>query len=200
MPAPPPGIVAEHYELHDFRDAKEGEAASKVHRLTVWSTKRDVLIDTWLTAERILRTACTLLLSPSEALQTRVWELMKRQSGDALIDLLADLLVAKGYTLPEDFSTHLKQLAKLRNLLAHQASRPRENKLSDGLVFIKSTGFNQATYVEVTFEEIDQAIASVDAPMKWLLGELPEADMANVHMDEEVFDLLEKRQGSQTTT
>lgn len=191
----PPGIVAEHYELQDFRTYREtnDESDVKIHRVSVWTTQRDRLIDTWLTAERILRTACVLLLSPTTELQPRVWKLMERQSGDALIDLLGDLLVAKNYSLPDDFHTHLKSLAKYRNLLAHQASRPSESKLSDGLVFLKSTGFNEASYIEVTFDEIDQAITAVDPIMKWLVAELPEADMANVSMDDEVFDALEKR-------
>ena len=196
LAGPPPGIVVDRYKVLDLRTYKETNEEPDIitHPVEVWTTRRDKLIDTWLDAERILRTACVLLLSPTVELRARVWTLMERQSGDALIDLLGDLLNAKSHTPPDDFRNHLKLLAKLRNLLAHQSSRPRESKLSDGLVFLKSTGFKKGLYVEVAYSRIDQAIAAVEPFMKWLVAELPEVDHVGVQMEDEVFDMLEGRQ------
>lgn len=194
----PPGIVADRYEVRDLRAFRESSRESDVvtHSVEVWTTRRDRVIDTWLDAERTLRTACVLLLSPTEELQTRLWTLLSRQSGDALIDLLGDLLKAKNHTTPDGFRSHLKVLAKLRNLLAHQASRPREAKQSDdGLVFLRSTGFKSGSYVEVTYEEMDQAIAGVEPLMKWLVAEFPEVDYVSVQLEDEALEDLKAGQG-----
>jgi hypothetical protein len=182
--------------MRDLRAYQETKEASdvRVHPVQLWTTLRDKVIDSWLEAERILRTACVLLLSPTEELRPRVWALMERQSGDALIDLLSDLLVAKGHEVPPDFRPHLKTLAKLRNLLAHQIARPRENKLSEeGLVFLKITDFKEGTYVEVSYDRINRAITAATPIMQWLIRELPDADGVNVQLEDEVFDELEDR-------
>lgn len=190
----PPGIVVEQYHLVDLRgyDAAT-DTGEKKHLMEVWTTLRDKLIDEWLDNERILRNACVLLLSPTDELRPRVWTLVARQSGDALIDLLGDLLTAKGHDLPEAFRTSLKALVKTRNLLAHQPSRPRESKLSDGLVFLRTTGFKQGVYVDISYQAIEQAISDAGPVMKWLLAEIPDSDGVNTQLEEEVFDLLEGR-------
>ncbi|QGN58861.1 hypothetical protein [Nostocoides sp. HKS02] len=190
-PALPPGIVVDTYEMTDLRKYDTSTESGEVnHYVYVWTTLRDRLIDRWLDAERILRTACVLLLSPSDELRPRVWTLVGRQSGDALIDLLGDLLVAKGHEPPDDFRRSLKALVGVRNLLAHQPSRPRENKRSDGLVFLKSTGFKEGVYVEISYSKIEQAMLDVQPSMDWLVEEIPESDGVVVQFDDEVFDLL----------
>lgn len=189
----PPGIVVDRYELTDLRNYDVStKSGAKTHRVEVWTTLRDKLIDEWLDDERILRTACVLLLSPTEELRPRVWNLMVRQSGDALIDLLGDLLTAKDHELPETFRTSLKALVKTRNLLAHQPSRPRESMRSDGSVFLRTTGFKEGAYVEVPYHTIEQAISDVGPVMKWLIAEIPDSDGVRVSVEEEVFDLFEQ--------
>jgi hypothetical protein len=192
----PPGIVVDRYELSDLRDYDESiNSGEKKHLVHVWTTLRDNVIDRWLDAERTLRTACVVLLSPTDELRPRVWTLMGRQSGDALIDLLADLLMAQGHELPEGFRTSLKALVRTRNLLAHQPSRPRESRLSesDGLVFLRSTGFKEGIYVEISYQAIEQAISDVRPVMEWLVAEIPDSDGVSVPLEAEVFDLLEAR-------
>lgn len=194
IPVLPPGIVVDQYELIDVRDYDAlTEAGEKKHVMQVWTTLRDKLIDQWLDDERILRTACVLLLSPTDELQSRVWDLMVRQNGDALIDLLGDLLVTKGHDLPKDFRVNLKALVRHRNLLAHQPSRPSESKISDGLVFLRSTGFKKGVYVEVSYQDIDQVLSDIRPVMAWLIAEVPDADGVIVDVEDEVFDFLERR-------
>jgi hypothetical protein len=194
-PTLPPGIVVDRYEVQDLRNYDMStQFGEKKHVVHVWTTLRDRLIDRWLDAERILRTACVVLLSPTNELRPRVWSLMARQTGEALIDLLGDLLIAKGHELPDDFRRSLKALVKTRNLLAHQPSRPRESKLSNGgLVFLRSTGFKEGVYVEISYEDIEQAISDVQPVMEWLVVEVPDSDGVAVQVEDEVFQLLEDR-------
>jgi hypothetical protein len=190
----PPGIVVDQYDVVDLRSFDTAtNTGEKTHRVHVWTTLRDKAIDEWLDIERILRTACVILLSPTEDLRPRVWALVARQSGDALIDLLGDLLIAKGHELPETFRTSLKALVKTRNLLAHQPSRPRESKLSDGLVFLRLTGFKEGVYVDISYQAIQQAMSDVGPAIRWLVAEIPDSDGVRVQMEDEVFDLLEGR-------
>lgn len=190
----PPGIVVDRYELTDLReyDADSG-AGGETHSVVVWTTLRDRLIDRWLDVERILRSAGVILLSPTDDLRPRIWTLMSRQSGEALIDLLADLLSADGSAVPTDFKPSLKALVGMRNLLAHLSSRPRESKVSTGLVFLRSVGFKEGVYVEASFDDIERAMSDVRPVMDWLLAELPDSDGVSVQMEDEVFDLLEAR-------
>lgn len=190
---PPPGISIERYEFHDLRRlGTDDQPIPAVHTLEVWTSRRDQVIDAWLTAERILRAACTILLSPTEDVRPRVWTLLQRQSGEPLIDLSADLLAATGRSVPDDFRDVLKRLSRMRNLIAHQASRPRQIGLSEGLVFLKLTGFNQGSYVEVSYAQMDEATQGIAHVMQWLLSELPKSDMVSVELSDEAFDRLDQ--------
>lgn len=192
---PPPGITIEYYELHDLRNFSGTSLSENKEKyvLSVWTTLRDKLIDHWLTVERILRTACVILLTESDAVRPRLWEIFKKQNGEYLIDITYDLLKSKGYKVPKDFKQPLKRLAATRNILAHLASRPAANKMTDkGLVFLKPTGFNEAEYIEVRFEEIQTTIDSINPIMEWLVQAIPESDGAHVTMDDDVFSRLNK--------
>lgn len=186
----PPGIVIDHYAVDDLRGMQETDDPNDIvtHHFAVWTTLRDRAIDRWLDAERILRTACVLLLSPTTALQERVWDLMRRQGGDALIDLTTDLLEAKGHAIPQHFRSGLKALVRMRNLLAHQPSRPREHLKSDGLVFFKSVGFRAGEYVEVSYKDIHDVTNRAQPLMEWLTSEIPDSDGFSVPFEMNVFE------------
>src|SRR5258706_2736234 len=80
-PTLPPGIVVDRYEVQDLRDYDiSTQFGEKKHVVHVWTTLRDRLIDRWLDAERILQTACVVLLSPTDELRPRVWSLIALQT------------------------------------------------------------------------------------------------------------------------
>lgn len=199
---PPPGTTVERYELHDLRnfDGDDLSGNTKKYVLSIWTTLRDKLIDNWLSVERILRTACVILLSESETVRPHLWEVFKKQNSGQLIDITYDLLKSKGYEVPTDFKQNLKKLVNMRNILAHLASRPMASKTTDrGLVFLKSTGFNEAEYIEVSFEEIESTINDINPIMEWLVQAIPEADRTQVTMDDNVLDNLEAAKGTGKT-
>jgi hypothetical protein len=45
----------------------------------------------------------------------------------------------------------------------------------------------------VTSSGIEQAISDVQTAMEWLLAEVPDTDGVAVHIEDEVFQLLEER-------
>jgi hypothetical protein len=182
----PPELYVDEYKSIAIDDVEEGVAwpAQKGSSHYVYTTQRDRIIDHWLDAERWLRGACVLLLSPPDAsLQAQVWGLVEQQRSNSLIRLSHDLLTAKGHDVPANFSNALGTLAHLRNVLAHQVSRPREARnpqaregASPGITFMKVTGFRTGQYVHVTFHEIERVIAAVEPIVEWLIHELPECD------------------------
>lgn len=61
---------------------------------------------------------------------------------------------------------------------------------SDGLVFLRTTGFKQGQYVEISYQDIERAISDAESVITWLVDEIPESDGVGVEMQDEVFDLL----------
>jgi hypothetical protein len=193
IPVPPPGIHIDRFSLEDRRQSGsiEDDSDKTTHLLEVWTSQRDRVIDSWLDAERYLRTAATLLLSPNETLREQVWTLVCRQSGDPLIRLAGDLLGAKGHRLPPDFVAALSKLCRLRNLFAHQVSRPLPESPITGLMFLQSKEFKKGSYVTVSFAEIEETLARNKPVLGWLLAEIPDADGVSVQFEDDLFDQLD---------
>lgn len=191
----PPGVLIERYFSYDL-GSSDDDTVSEPLVLEVWTTQRDRVIDLWLDAEHFLRTAATLLLGSTDELRQQIWSLVNRQGGEHLIRFVRDLLVANGHAVPATYSQALNDLCRLRNLFAHQVSRPPHGYEPDGLLFLQRKDFGKGQYVHIPFAEIEKAVDNADPVLKWLHEALPAVGSVSVDVDDALIEGLAQLHGS----
>jgi hypothetical protein len=180
----------EYYDLKNW-DSDSGEEPRQVV-LEGHISWREHLLDTWAKVERTVLAAATILLSPTEELRERTWKLLYRQSVNTLIQLVNDLFLANDIDVPADFVTTMTRLYQLRNVLAHNESRPGLAGDQVGLMLLKPLQFKKGQYVTLTYSELETTTERAEQIMEKLVPQIPDADGSNVELsDEEVERLRE---------
>lgn len=162
---------------------------------------RERVLDEWARAERYIRAAAALLAaarnghvnekpSTSEDSLWRndvapYWKEMAAKRVKDVLTILERSLIARSTPAPRQFRQHLLDLYAMRNLLAHNESRPIFLDLDSGVRVLRALQFGKAAYVTITNDEMVEASTRGGAMSDWLADLLPEVDRTGVELDDD---------------
>lgn len=163
---------------------------------------RDHVLDEWARAERYIRAAAALLAadenSDGPGVQTSTsddglwrtdvapyWKEMAAKRVKDVLGVLERSLVSRSTPAPKQFRQHLMDLYAMRNLLAHNESRPIYMDLDSGVRVLRALQYGKATYVTITNDQMVDVSTRGAAMSDWLAGVLPEVDRIGVELHED---------------
>ncbi|TFC02322.1 hypothetical protein [Cryobacterium sp. MDB2-33-2] len=167
---------------------------------------REHVLDEWARAERYVRAAAAKLALEAEAggaahpegtqnlWANDVEPQWKTATAKRVKDVLNDLegyLSARSTPAPKEFRRLLLELYSLRNLLAHNESRPIPLNPDSGVRVLRPLQYGKAIYVTVTNDEMVSKSKRAASMSDWLARLLPEVDRVRVEIDDsEVAQLI----------
>lgn len=170
-------------------------------RVRVEVSMREHVLDEWARAERYIRAAAALLAAEgnghvddqaSASAQglwrsdvAPYWKDMAAKRVKDVLTILERSLVSRSTPAPKQFRQHLLDLYAMRNLLAHNESRPIFMDLDSGVRVLKALQYGKATYITISNDQMVEVSKRGAAMSDWLADLLPEVDRIGVEVHED---------------
>lgn len=169
------------YDLENWDQKTQPEPPFR--RFTNSISLREHVLDEWARTERLLR-AVSAVLTPGQS-REYAWKSSSARRARQLIDDVARQARDDGKAPPEDFQSALWDLYQLRNLLAHNDSRPLPLEPKSGVRVLRTLQFNKGTYTDVLNGEMKRKTDRAHELTTWLAGHYPEGDGVMFDLDDD---------------
>ena len=162
---------------------QETQPEPPFRRFTNSISLREYVLDEWARTERLLR-AVSAFLTPGQSRED-AWKTSRARRTRQLIDDVAQQTRDDGKAPPGDFQSALWDLYQLRNLLAHNDSRPLPLAPKSGVRVLRTLQFNKGTYTDVLNGEMRRKTNRAHVLTTWLAGHYPEGDGVLIDLDDD---------------